>query len=106
MRAAKEHRNCTTAFAAMAASFSRRNFLTLLAGAGGAAIAVSPRRAVAADEKKPKKGERGSKEAKGYQLCLSQCLYDCTTPKAGMAKERSQCLVECKDECAVSREQL
>lgn len=107
MHTTNAHRNSTTAFAAMPASFSRRNFLTLLAGVGGAGIAISPRRGMAAaDEKKPKKGERGSKEAKGYQLCLSQCLYDCTTPKAGMAKERSQCLVECKDECAVSREQL
>ncbi|KAI0562008.1 hypothetical protein FGB62_68g133 [Gracilaria domingensis] len=92
------------AFATFSAAFSRRELLTLLTGIG-IGSAISPRRALA-DEKKPKKGERGSKEAKGYQLCLSQCLYDCTTPKAGMAKERSQCRTECKDECAVSREQL
>lgn len=55
---------------------------------------------------KAKPGARGTKEAKGYQLCLSQCLYDCTTPKQGLAKERAECRVECKDECAVSREQL
>lgn len=56
--------------------------------------------------KKPKKGQRGSKEAKGYQLCLSQCIYDCTTPRPGSAKTRGECRVECKDECAISREQL
>jgi hypothetical protein len=55
---------------------------------------------------KAKKGARGSKDAKGYQLCLSQCLYDCTTPRVGLAKSRGECRVECKDECAVSREQL
>lgn len=81
----------------------RRELLSIFAGLIGAA-AVSP--VHAATEKKPKKGERGTKEAKGYQLCLSQCLYDCTTPRAGLAKERSECRVECKDECAISRDQL
>jgi hypothetical protein len=70
-------------------------------GGGG-----SPDGPTAATIVKARKGARGSKEAKGYQLCLSQCLYDCTTPKAGAAKTRGQCRVECKDECAVSREQL
>lgn len=81
---------------------TRRAALAAFAAVLGNA-AITP---LYAQEKKPKKGERGSKEAKGYQLCLSQCLYDCTTPKAGAAKERSECRVECKDECAVSREQL
>lgn len=89
------------------ASSTRRDALRLFAGA--VCGVMLPAAAAVAEEsfnKKPKKGARGSKEAKGYQLCLSQCLYDCTTPRAGLAKERSECRVECKDECAVSREQL
>lgn len=98
-----------TAFnvAPTSASSSRRDALRLFAGA--LCGVMLPAAAAVAEEslnKKPKKGARGSKEAKGYQLCLSQCLYDCTTPKAGLAKERSECRIECKDECAVSREQL
>lgn len=92
-----------TAFAAQSPSpIARREALALFAGLIGAA-AVSP---VRAESDKPKKGARGSKQAKGYQLCLSQCLYDCTVPRAGMAKERSECRTECKDECAISRDQL
>lgn len=87
----------------MSAGSSRRDVLRLFSSALGIA-AVTPVRA--ATDGKPKKGERGSKTAKGYELCLSQCLYDCTTPKAAAAKARSECRVECKDECAVSREQL
>mmetsp|Transcript_1462 Transcript_1462/g.2438 ORF Transcript_1462/g.2438 Transcript_1462/m.2438 type:complete len:206 (+) Transcript_1462:135-752(+) len=52
---------------------------------------------------KPKKG---SKEDKAYQLCLSNCLYKCTVPRAGPAKERTECIRECKDECATTPEQL
>lgn len=78
----------------------------LVLGGGVNAVAAASMGINEMERKRPKKGERGSKEAKGYQLCLSQCLYDCTTPRAGMAKERSECRVECKDECAVSREQL
>lgn len=81
----------------------RRELLSIFAGFIGAA-AVSP--VYAASEKTPRKGERGTKEAKGYQLCLSQCLSDCTVPRAGPAKERAECRVECKDECAISRDQL
>lgn len=86
---------------------SRRDALRLFSNA----VCAIPFAAVAGQgdkeiSNKPKKGQRGSKEAKGYQLCLSQCLYDCTTPRAGLAKQRTECRVECKDECAVSREQL
>lgn len=93
----------SAAFSPSPPAMPRRELLSIFAGLIGAA-AVSP--VQAAQEKGPKKNGRGSKEAKGYQLCLSQCLYDCTTPKAGPAKERSECRVECKDECAVSPEQL
>lgn len=75
----------------------------LFAARGGA---ESPDGPTAPTLVKARKGARGSKDAKGYQLCLSQCLYDCTTPKSGGAKTRGECRVECKDECAVSREQL
>jgi hypothetical protein len=89
---------------AAAGELTRRGLVAALATLAASAVAV----AVAGPDPSnpPKKGARGSKTAKGYQLCLSQCLYDCTTPKAGAAKTRADCRVECKDECAVSREQL
>lgn len=89
-----------------AVRFMSAGICALVAHGGVAAVAAASLGVNEVERKRPKKGQRGSKEAKGYQLCLSQCLYDCTTPRAGMAKERSQCRVECKDECAVSREQL
>lgn len=75
---------------------------------GGAAICAVVPQVLASDVREPKipDGKKGSKKAKGYELCLSQCLYDCTTPKAGLAKSRVECRTECKDDCAVSREQL
>lgn len=81
---------------------TRRDALTLFAGAICSAV---PGVAISAEDAK-KKDKKASKSAKGFELCLSQCLYDCTTPKAGAAKTRADCRVECKDECAVSRDQL
>ncbi|KAA8498799.1 hypothetical protein FVE85_6384 [Porphyridium purpureum] len=52
------------------------------------------------------KPKRGTKEEKTYQLCLSECIYKCTVPRAGPARERSECIRECKDECATTAEQL
>lgn len=88
----------------MTSGVSRRQMLSMMSGMTTCAL-IAPVKTLAEEEKK-KKGQKGTKEAKGYQLCMSQCLYDCTTPKAGPAKERTECRVECKDECAISREQL
>ncbi|KAJ8907407.1 hypothetical protein NDN08_007519 [Rhodosorus marinus] len=52
----------------------------------------------AEEPKRVKKPKKGTKEEKSYQLCLSQCLYNCTQPKATLAKDRGSCRTECKDE--------
>lgn len=104
-------RSCALVFVppAAGAELTRRGLVAALAAlAGGALLGrddASGGEDASSDEE-PKPGRRGSRTAKGYQLCLSQCLYDCTTPRPGSAKTRADCRVECKDECAVSREQL
>mmetsp|Transcript_4012 Transcript_4012/g.16900 ORF Transcript_4012/g.16900 Transcript_4012/m.16900 type:complete len:117 (-) Transcript_4012:1608-1958(-) len=60
----------------------------------------------AEEPKRVKKPKKGTKEEKSYQLCLSQCLYNCTQPKPTLAKDRGECRTECKDECATTAEQL
>lgn len=89
---------------------SRRTALRWLGGAAICAVVPKVGQVLGTEgvvrEPKIPDGKRGSKKAKGYELCLSQCLYDCTTPKAGLAKSRTECRTDCKDECAVSREQL
>ena len=49
---------------------------------------------------------KGTKADPGYQACLSQCIYDCTKPKGGEQKSRGECIPECKQKCATSKEQL
>ena len=49
---------------------------------------------------------KGTKQDPAYQACLSQCVYDCTKPKGDEQKTRSECIPECKKQCATSKEQL
>jgi hypothetical protein len=47
------------------------------------------------------KFEKGSKEEKDYNDCLSLCAYYCMKPKGQFTKSRMECLIECKPVCKV-----
>lgn len=49
---------------------------------------------------------KGTKKDPAFEKCLSLCMYDCTKPKGSEQKSRSECLPECKEKCATSKEQL
>ena len=49
---------------------------------------------------------KGTKSDPKYQACLSTCLYECTKPKGTEQKSRGECIPECKQKCATSKEQL
>ena len=48
----------------------------------------------------------GTKSDPKFQACLSTCMYECTKPKGDEQKSRSECLPECKQKCAETKEQL
>jgi hypothetical protein len=56
--------------------------------------------ALAADDVK------GTKKDPAYEACLSQCMYTCTKPKGEEQKSRTECLGECKVQCATTKQQL
>ncbi len=49
---------------------------------------------------------KGTKNDPAYQACLSKCIFECTKPKGDEQKSRAECLPECKQKCATSKEQL
>ena len=49
---------------------------------------------------------KGTKKDPAFEQCLSVCMYDCTKPKGSEQKSRAECLPECKDKCATSKQQL
>ena len=49
---------------------------------------------------------KGTKADPKFQLCLSNCMYECTKPKVEEQKSRAECLPECKKTCATTKEQL
>jgi hypothetical protein len=51
-------------------------------------------------------GLKGTKKDPAYESCLSECMFYCTKPKGAEQKSRSQCLPECKVQCATTKEQL
>ena len=63
---------------------------------------IIPSPANAADDKAAK----GTKADPKFQLCLSNCMYECTKPKVEEQKTRAECLPECKKSCATTKEQL
>lgn len=48
----------------------------------------------------------GTKKDPKFEACLSQCMYECTKPKGEEQRSRTECLPECKQKCAVNKEQL
>jgi hypothetical protein len=68
-----------------------------------ASLLLAPLPAVAAKEDPALKG---TKKDPGYEACLSTCMYECTKPKGDEQKSRKECLPECKQKCATTKEQL
>jgi len=62
-------------------------------------LLVGPQAVMAKDESK-----KGTKEDKGFQACLSKCLFECTKPPS--TSSRAECYPECKQKCATSDAQL
>ncbi len=50
--------------------------------------------------------KKGTKDDPAYQFCLSTCMYECTKPKGEETKLRKECLPECKQKCATTKQQL
>lgn len=83
---------------------SRTLFLSdALALASFIAIVSPPTPAFAGDDSVARKG---TKEDPKFQACLSLCMYDCTKPKGAEQRSRSECLPECKQKCATTKQQL
>lgn len=91
---------------AAAAAVATRRHLLALAASSVAAAALLPAPPAAAISWPG--SAKGTKRDGGYRRCLSSCLSRCMAPPrdGGGAKERSVCVVECKDECATTAEQL
>lgn len=49
---------------------------------------------------------KGTKADPKYQACISTCVFECTKPKGDEQKSRAECLPECKQKCATTKEQL
>mmetsp|Transcript_1662 Transcript_1662/g.2374 ORF Transcript_1662/g.2374 Transcript_1662/m.2374 type:complete len:128 (+) Transcript_1662:53-436(+) len=49
---------------------------------------------------------KGSKQDPAFEACLSKCIYDCTKPKGDEQKSRTECIPECKKQCATTKAQL
>jgi hypothetical protein len=64
---------------------------------------ITPFPAIAKEDDLAKKG---TKDDPVYQSCLSSCMYECTKPKGEETKLRKECLPECKQKCATTKQQL
>ena len=49
---------------------------------------------------------KGTKKDPEYEACVGKCLYECTKPKVPEQKSRAECIPECKQQCATSKQQL
>mmetsp|Transcript_31887 Transcript_31887/g.47395 ORF Transcript_31887/g.47395 Transcript_31887/m.47395 type:complete len:137 (-) Transcript_31887:191-601(-) len=86
---------------------SRRDFMKNGAGFAAAASATLLFPLQAAQAAKPVDPTlKGTKDDPEYQACVSQCMYDCTKPKGMEQKSRLECLPECKQKCATTKQQL
>lgn len=85
-------------------ALSRSQFLTAASSSVAAmlAVAASPTPVRAADDL----AKKGTKDDPAYQFCLSTCMYECTKPKGEETKLRKECLPECKQKCATTKQQL
>jgi len=49
---------------------------------------------------------KGTKADPEFQVCLGNCMYECTKAKGSEQKSRAECLPECKKSCATDKRQL
>mmetsp|Transcript_7684 Transcript_7684/g.28895 ORF Transcript_7684/g.28895 Transcript_7684/m.28895 type:complete len:124 (-) Transcript_7684:433-804(-) len=77
----------------------RRQVLQRSGAVLASVLLVGPQAVMAKDESK-----KGTKEDKGFQACLSKCLFECTKPPS--TSSRAECYPECKQKCATSDAQL
>lgn len=100
--------SAAAATASAAGVATRRHLLTLAASSVAAAALLPAPPALAVESFSLPGSAKGTKRDGGYRRCLSGCLARCMAPPrdGGGAKERSVCVVECKDECAETEEQL
>ena len=84
-----------------ATPMTRSNFLAVMAAGTTASVLATP--AFAKDDPSLLKG---TKKDPAFEACLSKCMYDCTKPKGNEQKSRSECLPECKTQCATTKTQL
>eukprot|EP00639_Heterosigma_akashiwo_P002677 CAMPEP_0194584188 /NCGR_PEP_ID=MMETSP0292-20121207/16869_1 /TAXON_ID=39354 /ORGANISM="Heterosigma akashiwo, Strain CCMP2393" /LENGTH=96 /DNA_ID=CAMNT_0039439119 /DNA_START=192 /DNA_END=482 /DNA_ORIENTATION=+ len=54
---------------------------------------------------KDKSDRTGTKKDSNYLRSLSDCLARCQAPSGGQAKDRGECLEQCRDECCTTYEQ-
>jgi hypothetical protein len=81
---------------------TRASFLSLsLATVGWTFSVAAPAFAASEDLKK-----KGTKQDPAFEACISQCMYECTKPKGIEQKSRAECLPECKQQCATTKQQL
>ena len=80
---------------------SRANFIATGAAVVGVVAVASPATAAEVDP-----ALKGTKKDPAYEACLGKCLYECTKPKGVEQKSRQECLPECKQKCATTKEQL
>mmetsp|Transcript_20666 Transcript_20666/g.25568 ORF Transcript_20666/g.25568 Transcript_20666/m.25568 type:complete len:157 (+) Transcript_20666:170-640(+) len=85
---------------------TRATFFQNSLGAAATAILLWGNAVTPADAKEIDPALKGTKGDPEYQLCVSNCLYECTKPKGGEQKSRAVCIPECKEKCATSKEQL
>jgi hypothetical protein len=88
----------TVAFGVRSSDLSRAQFMVAV---GGMVAGVGP-----ACAKDSAEALKGTKKDPAFEQCLSVCMYDCTKPKGSEQKSRAECLPECKEKCATSKQQL
>jgi hypothetical protein len=81
---------------------TRASFLSLSLATVGLTFSVSAPAFAASEDLKKK----GTKQDPAFEACISQCLYECTKPKGIEQKSRAECLPECKQQCATTKQQL
>jgi hypothetical protein len=86
---------------------SRSAFLSSALAATALSFLAPPQAAHAATSNNDSDAAtKGTKKDPKFEACLSQCMYDCTKPKGSEQRSRTECLPDCKKQCATTKQQL